>query len=213
MFTIAVGEYSDNNDTLESTFIGNFYGIQGEKFNFEGDWVMHPTYGKQFRVEGYQKIQDLQPEDIKEYLTGFKGIGKVRAKKIVDVFGGKTLEVIKNNYEKLAEVGIPKDIALNIHKEVVQNTIVNDLIRMLKPKGFSFKTINRIYEKYGEHSLDIVRNNPYRLADDISGIDFQMADYFASDIEDITYDCGFVYRVLSNMLCIWQRKVVILSCM
>lgn len=191
MFTIAVGEYSDNNDTLESTFIGNFYGVQGEKFNFEGDWVMHPTYGKQFRVEGYQKIQDLQPEDIKEYLTGFKGIGKVRAKKIVDAFGGKTLEVIKNNYEKLAEVGIPEDIALNIHKEVVQNTIVNDLIRMLKPKGFSFKTINRIYEKYGEHSLDIVRNNPYRLADDISGIDFQMADYFASDIEDITYDCGF----------------------
>lgn len=191
MFTIAVGEYSDNNDTLESTFIGNFYGVQGEKFNFEGDWVMHPTYGKQFRVEGYQKIQDLQPEDIKEYLTSFKGIGKVRAKKIVDAFGDKTLEVIKNNYEKLAEVGIPKDIALNIHKEVVQNTIVNDLIRMLKPKGFSFKTINRIYEKYGEHSLDIVRNNPYRLADDISGIDFQMADYFASDIEDITYDCGF----------------------
>lgn len=190
MFTVAIGEFSEGNQTIESTFIGNFYCVQGEKFNFEGSWTMHPTYGKQFKVEGYQKIQDLLPEDIEQYLTGFKGIGISRAKKIVSAFGDKTLEVIKDNYEKLTEIGIPKDIALNIHANVVQNTIVNDLIRMLKPKGLSFKTINKIYEQYREHSINIVKNNPYRLADDISGINFSMADYIAKDI-GVDYDCGF----------------------
>ena len=190
MFTIAIGEYEENNNIKKSTFIGNYFSTQGEKFNFEGNWTMHSTYGKQFKVEGYQKIQDLLPEDIEQYLTGFKGIGNVRAKKIVNAFGDKTLEVIKNNYEKLIEINIPKDIALNIHESVVQNTTINDLIRMLKPKGLSFKTINKIYEQYGEHSLSIVKNNPYRLADDISGINFSTADYIAKNI-GIKYDCGF----------------------
>lgn len=196
MFTIAIGEYTEGNETKESTFVGNFYCVKGEKFNFEGTWTMHAKFGIQFKVEGYEKIQNLLPEDIEEYLTGFKGIGKTRAKKIVNAFGEQTLEVIKKQHEKLTEIGIPKDIALNIHESVVRNTAVNDLIRILRPKGFSLKTINKIYERYREHSLDIVQNNPYRLADDIPGIDFSMADYFASGI-GVDYDCG--YRIQGSI--------------
>lgn len=196
MFTIGIGEYTEGNETKESTFVGNFYCVKGEKFNFEGTWTMHAKFGKQFKVEGYEKIQNLLPEDIEEYLTGFKGIGKTRAKKIVNAFGEQTLEVIKKQHEKLIEIGIPKDIALNIHESVVRNTAVNDLIRILRPKGFSLKTINKIYERYREHSLDIVQNNPYRLADDIPGIDFSMADYFASGI-GVDYDCG--YRIQGSI--------------
>lgn len=189
-FTIVIGEYEENNASVEGSFVGNFHCVKGEKFSFEGDWDMHPRYGRQFKVSGYQKIDHLLPEDIEEYLTGFKGIGRTRAKRIVNAFGKDTLKVIKKDYEKLTEIGIPKDIALNIHEEVVRNTAVNDLIRSLRPKGFSLKTINKIYEQYREHALNIVHNNPYRLVDDISGIDFSMADYFASEI-GVEHDCGF----------------------
>lgn len=191
MFTIAIGEYNNDNGVAESTFTGNFYGVQGEKFNFEGNWVIHPTYGKQFKVEGYEKIDDLLPEDIEQYLISrFRGIGKVRAKKIVDAFGSKTLDVIKSNYEKLIEIGIPGDIARNIHNAVLESTVLNDLIRTLKPEGFSFTTINKIYEQYKENALEILKKNPYHLADNISGIDFPMIDYFASNM-GIAYDCDF----------------------
>ena len=190
MFTVAIGEFVENNGPVEETFVGNFYCIRGEKFNFEGDWNIHPQFGKQFKVEGYEKVDHLLPEDVEEYLTGFKGIGPTRAKQIVRAFGTDTLKVIQKSPDKLIEIGIPKDYAKNIHEIVVRNTFLNDLIRTLRPKGFSLKMINKIYEQYRDRALEIINKNPYRLVDDFSGIDFGMADYLASGI-NVEHDCGF----------------------
>lgn len=191
MFTVAIGEYAtENNEIISTSFVGNYYASKGEKFNFEGQWGFHKNYGKQFAVSGYEKINKLLPEDIKEYLTGFKGIGQARAEKIVDSFGANTLEIIKNNFERLTEIGIPKDISRNIHETVVRNTMMNDLIRMLRPYGFSLKTINKIYDKYKDRSIDIIRMNPYRLVDDFSGISFADAERLAKEIKyEYDSDC------------------------
>lgn len=190
MFTIAAGEYEEGNGIAEGIFAGSFYGIKGEKFDFQGEWIIHPKYGKQFKVSGYQKVDELTEKDIEEYIVGFRGIGGVRAKKIIKAFGKDTLNIIKNDYQKLVEIGIPEDVALNIYETVVRNATVNDLIRMLRPKGFSLNTINKIYQKYREHAQEIITNNPYRLVDDIQGIDYTMADFLAFNM-NINPECEY----------------------
>ena len=180
MFTIAVGEYKDKN-TIEKVFIGDFYCIKGEKFNFEGQWVMNKTYGEQFKVEKYEKINTLNCNEIITYLKQFKGIGEVRARKIVDAFKEKTLTVISTNHHELTKIGISEKIAEEIFQYVSKNTIMSELNSLLKITGISLKTVNKIYKKYGNNSKKIIEKNPYQLIKDI-GINFNVIDYYAKKI-------------------------------
>lgn len=197
-YTIAIGK--EQSTSKEITLVGNFRCAKGEKFNFKGKWIFHQNYGKQFQVEYFEKITELDEAEIRSYLTNFDGIGPSRARKIVNAFGKNTINVIKNDYEKLLDIGIPENIAKKIHNEIVRNDIVNKLVEKLKPYGISLKKINEIYEMYEDEALQVLEKNPYKLSDDISGIDFMTVDYIAQD-KGIEHDCGFrIYSCIKHVL-------------
>lgn len=191
--TIAVGRDKDVKNGLEVTVIGNFTCNKGEVYDFEGTWTTNHKYGKQFKIVYPHKKSDVRKEDLREYLTTFKGVGASRAKKIVDTFGDNTLEVIKKDYEELVRIGIPKDTAYAMHDSMVRNTTMNELVQMLKPHGVSLKKINSIFDKYKDESIDKVKHNPYLLNREI-GIDFSVSDAIARSLQ-LPFDCD--YRIQS----------------
>ncbi|QUH21958.1 SF1B family DNA helicase RecD2 [Alkaliphilus sp. B6464] len=197
-YTIAIGKETSSGN--EISIVGNFKCATGEKFNFNGKWVFHKTYGRQFEVHGVEKITDLDELEIRNYLTSFDGIGPSRAKRIVDAFGKNTLNVIKKEHTRLVTIGIPSNIVQKVHNEIVKNDVVNKLVEGLRPYGISLRKINQIYETYHEDSLNILETNPYKLADDISGINFSEVDYIAQD-KGIEHDCGFrIYSCIKHAL-------------
>ncbi len=155
----------------------------GENIEVEGDWNIHDIYGKQFNVSAYKLIVPSTINGIKAFLSSgvIRGIGEKMAKRIVDKFGLQTLEIIQKNPEKLLEIeGIGKRKLKPIIESYNENMGVKNIIIALAPYGISPKLSMKIYKKYGENSLEIVRSNPYQLIDDIVGIGFKVADEIAS---------------------------------
>jgi len=172
--SIVVGEYEKNKEV----FIGEFLCAKGEKFNFRGSWIFHKTYGKQFKVIEHNKVEDFTDKEMIQYLKQFEGIGKVRAKRIVDEFGEKTLTVIKEDVDKLVKIKIPKDVAENIHAKIANNESLEKLVKLLKPFKLSMKTINKIHKKY---KAENIQTNPYILVGEIN-TNFKLIDNFARQI-------------------------------
>ena len=172
--SIVVGEYGKNKEV----FIGEFLCAKGEKFNFRGSWIFHKTYGKQFKVIEHNKVEDFTDKEMIQYLKQFEGIGKVRAKRIVDEFGEKTLTVIREDVDKLVKIKIPKDVAENIHAKIINNESLEKLVKLLKPFKLSMKTINKIHKKY---KAENIQTNPYILVGEIN-TNFKLIDNFARQI-------------------------------
>jgi len=184
-FTIAKGKC----DRGEITLIGNFMCMKGEKINIKGKNVFNKLYGPQFSVTSFEKITELDEAEIRNYLVNFNGIGPSRAKKIVDAFGKDSLERIKGSYIDLMNIGIPEEISKEIHNEFVKNDIVNKMVEDLKPFGLSLKKIYQIYERYKDESIKVIKTNPYRLVEDITGIEFSDVDNIAQNI-GVSHDSG-----------------------
>ncbi|MFW6015313.1 MAG: ATP-dependent RecD-like DNA helicase [bacterium] len=200
-FSIAKGKYIDSSN-LERivTLIGSLSMIKGEMFNLDGYWEMHKTYGQQFQIKNYERLNDMSLEDIKEYLMTFKGVGKKRANIIVDTFGMKTLDVLKNYPYSLSEAGIPNELIKSISTELHRKEAMHDLIKMLRPYQISLKSITKIYDSYGKDSKEIIKKNPYRLYHDIKGISYEMADTIGRDL-GATYDAGIrLQAVIKSIL-------------
>jgi len=178
--SIVVGEYGKNKEV----FIGEFLCAKGEKFNFRGSWIFHKTYGKQFKVIEHNKVEDFTDKEMIQYLKQFEGIGKVRAKRIVDEFGEKTLTVIREDVDKLVKIKIPKDVAENMHAKIINNESLEKLVKLLKPFKLSMKTINKIHKKY---KAENIQNNPYILVGEIN-TNFKLIDNFARQIIGIKSD-------------------------
>ena len=174
------------NENDEITIVGCMPTLSvGESIEVEGKWVNHKTYGSQFEVNSFMPITPSSLEGIYVYLSSgmIHGIGEKMAKRIVDKFGVDTLDIIQNTPERLTEVeGIGMKKVKQIQESYEENRELRNIIIQLSPYGITPNYCLRIYKKYKEKAIDIINKNPYRLAEDVRGIGFKIADEIASKI-------------------------------
>ena len=162
---------------------GNFgYISEGEYLEIEGEEVFHDIYGEQIKVTSYKVIPATDELSLKKYLGSgaIKGLGAVLANRIVDKFGEDTLRIVEEEPERLAEIrGITIRKAMDICEQVEEKKDMRDVMIFLQGYGISPTLSNKIYTMYGQKVYDIIKTNPYKLADDLSGIGFKRADEIA----------------------------------
>jgi exodeoxyribonuclease V alpha subunit len=152
---------------------------QGTQVRLKGRWVNNPRYGRQFAFDAAEEILPATAEGIRLYLSSglISGVGGEMAGRIVKLFGIETLRILDEEPESLLKVrGIGKKILARIQKSWEEHRGMRDLLLFLQPHGISPTYALRVYRAYGAHALEIVRENPYRLAMDIRGIGFVTAD-------------------------------------
>ncbi|SFE24804.1 exodeoxyribonuclease V alpha subunit [Thermoanaerobacter thermohydrosulfuricus] len=185
-YLVAAVRSDDNSFT--ATFHGSYK--EGQRLNLIGEWYVHRRYGRQFKVVFAEIPKDAAESDIEIFLQNIKGIGPVRARKIVAAFGKDTLQVIEENPEKLREIGIPQSVVDSVTAEITQNKEFNEIKLELLPLGFSLNMIKKLYDHYGSNTLIQIKANPYQMAEEIDGIGFIKADEIASKFgieKDNTY--------------------------
>ncbi|MCJ0870904.1 ATP-dependent RecD-like DNA helicase [Streptomyces sp. AP-93] len=168
------------------TVVGSLLGAQpGESLRMEGRWGSHPQYGRQFTVENYTTLLPATIQGIRRYLGSglIKGIGPKIADRIVEHFGLDTLDVIEEQPKRLIEVpGLgPKRTRL-IGAAWEEQKAIKEVMVFLQGVGVSTSIAVRIYKKYADASISVVRNQPYRLAADVWGIGFLTADRIAQAV-------------------------------
>ena len=170
----------------EITCVGTFKVIdQGETIEAEGAYTAHPVYGEQFKVEQYRIVEPDDVVSMERYLGSgaVKGVGEALAARIVKKFGQDTFRVIEEEPERLAEVkGISERKAREIAIQVYEKRDAREAMTFLQKYGISNTLAIRIYEAYGMNLYGVMKENPYRLAEDIDGIGFRIADGIASRI-------------------------------
>ncbi len=185
----AVCELEVDDRRLPITIVGNILATRpGESVEVTGRWQNDPTYGRQFRIESIRTVLPKNRDGIEKYLASdmMEGIGPTLASRIVDHFGESTLDIIDDDPARIAEVdGIGPKRAGRIIDSWQRDRLVHRLMVALRSHGISASLAVKIYERFGTEALDIVRRNPYRLAEQIRGVGFQTADEIARhfDIE------------------------------
>jgi exodeoxyribonuclease V alpha subunit len=168
------------------TAVGNLLGVQpGESLRLRGVWTTDRKYGEQFRAEGYVTVKPATLVGIEKYLGSglVRGIGKVMAQRLVEAFGLSTLEVIEQSPERLREVeGIGPVRTARIGKAWVEQKQIRDVMVFLQSHGVSTTFAVKIYKRYQDRAIAVVKENPYRLAIDIFGIGFKTADRIAGQL-------------------------------
>ncbi len=166
-----------------ATIVGNLVEVPpGAALRLRGSWVKDPKYGEQFRVRTYVTLTPSTLEGIERYLGSglVPGVGPVLAKRIVETFGAHTLEVIEKHPERLSEVsGLGKRKAETLRAAWREQQAVADVMLFLQGCGVSPAFASRIYKRYGDKAIELVREDPYRLALEIWGIGFKSADAIA----------------------------------
>lgn len=188
-------------DIEELTCVGTFPTVtQGATIEAVGTYIQHPVYGKQLQVSSFV---EKMPEDslaMERYLGSgaIKGIGAALAGRIVRHFGEETLRIVEEEPERLAEVkGISEKKAREIAQQVTEKADMRRAMIFLQKYGISLNLGAKIYQKYGQSLYGVLQENPYRLAEDISGVGFKIADEIAARI-GIHTDSD--YRIRSGML-------------
>ena len=189
-------------DKEEITCVGTFrYINEGEYATLKGHFTVHPSYGEQLSVEEYEiKV----PEDkaaIGRYLGSgaIKGVGPALADRIVRRFGEDTFRIIEEEPERLSQVkGISERMAMEIASQLEDKKDMRKAMIFLQKYGISMQLSVKIYEKYGQEMYNIIKYNPYKLADDIHGVGFKIADEIAmkagiSADSDFRIKCGILY--------------------
>ena len=157
----------------------------GENLELEGWWESHRTYGQQFKVKNYRVKLPATITGLQKYLGSglIKGVGPKTSARIVDHFGLRTLEILENNPMRLVEV--PK-LGLKrtemIKKAWEEQKAIKEVMLFLQGQGISTALAVRIYKTYGDASINVVKNEPYRLADEVYGIGFKTADKIAASL-------------------------------
>lgn len=185
----------------EWTLVGTFDSIHpGEFLEAEGRVTLHPSYGEQLCVERYEIRRPENAQAIERYLGSgaIKGIGAAMAARIVRKFKENTLRILEEEPERLAEVkGISEKKARDIASQMEEKQDLRKAMIFLSGLGISNALALKIYHEYGETLYDIIRTNPYRLADDIDGVGFKIADDIAKKA-GILADSDF--RIKSGIL-------------
>ncbi len=185
----------------ELVCVGTLHSVEaGETLELQGSFVEHPLYGEQLKVERFKAVEPDDAESMRRYLGSgaIKGIGEAMAARIVKKFGEDTFRIIEEEPERLAEVkGISEKKAGEIANQVIEKKDARNAFVFLQRYGISNTMAVKIYRKYGMDLYGIMKENPYRLAEDVDGIGFKKADEIASKI-GIHMDSD--YRIRSGIL-------------
>ncbi len=183
-YTVARLKVNGHRDLV--TIIGNLMGpTPGEILSMRGEWTRHPKYGDQFRVVEYRSQVPATVYGIRKYLGSglIRGVGPKIAERIVDRFGEETLNVIEEKIEDLSQVeGIGKKRISMIRKAWDDQKEIREVMLFLQSHGVSSGYATKIFKQYGNESIPVVQENPYRLATDIFGIGFVTADRIAEKL-------------------------------
>lgn len=175
-------DYADDIDE-EMVCVGTLHLINaGEYVVFNGDFTVHQTYGLQFKVTSYEESRPEDMDSIERYLGSgaIKGVGPALAARIVRHFKMDTFRVIEENPEELSQVkGISNRMAMEIADQVAEKKGMRNAMLFLGKLGIGMNLAVKIYKEYGEKVYEIIENNPYKLADDMEGVGFKIADEIA----------------------------------
>lgn len=181
-----VAQLTPEGRTYTVTVVGNLLEVSpGESLRLHGQWAAHPRYGRQFQVERYTTVLPATAAGIEKYLGSglIKGIGPVTARRIVRRFKLDTLQVIEEEPQRLREVlGVGKHRVALIQRGWEEQKAIREVMLFLQSHRVSTSHAVKIYKTYGDASIDVVRNDPYRLARDIHGIGFLTADKIAREL-------------------------------
>lgn len=189
----------------EMTCVGTFSVIsEGMYLKLRGEYVDHPTYGVQMKVESFEEQAPEDIQSIERYLGSgaIKGIGVALAARIVRRFKEDTFRIIEEEPERLAEIkGISERKAMEISSQVEEKRELRQAMIFLQKYGISINLAVKIYHKYGSEIYSILQENPYRLADDIQGVGFKIADEIAARVgirtdSDFRIRSGIQYALL-----------------
>lgn len=172
--------------TTTVTVVGNMLGLNvGESVALTGAWVAHSQYGRQFKAETVQTVLPATVAGIERYLGSglIKGIGPVTAKRIVRKFGPETLTVIESEPQRLLDVlGVGRKRVDMIARAWAEQQKIKEVMLFLQSHNVSTGLAVRIYKRYGDDAVEVVKNDPYRLARDVYGIGFLTADKIAREL-------------------------------
>lgn len=200
---------SMNVDDEEEICVGIFRGVDnGENLEITGEYVEHPSYGFQFKANSFKVVEPDDLLSMERYLGSgaIKGVGEALAKRIVKKFGKDTFRVIEEEPERLVEVkGISERIAQQITDQMIEKREIREAFLFLQKYGITNTLAVKIYEKYGMGMYSILKENPYRLAEDIQGVGFRLADEIAEKIgihtdSDYRIRSGILYTLLQASL-------------
>ena len=194
-------------DNEEYVLVGTFHYIsEGEMIEASGTMTDHPVYGEQMTVESYQVKTPEDTKAMERYLGSgaIKGVGAALAARIVRRFKADTFRIIEEEPERLAEVkGISEKMAMSISDQVEEKKDMRQAMIFLQGYGISMNLAAKIYQEYGPRMYGIIKENPYRLADDIPGVGFKMADEIAQKVgiftdSDYRIKAGILYTLLQE---------------
>ena len=189
----------------EITCVGNMGQIdQGDHLLIEGEEVSHAIYGSQIKVISYRIVPPSDADSMERYLGSgaIKGVGPALAKRIVKKFGSDTFRIIEEEPERLIEIkGISERIAREISMQMEEKKGMREAMIFLQQYGISNALAVKIYDTYGMRVYQIMKENPYQLAEDIHGVGFKMADEIAAKIgirtdSDFRIRSGILYTLL-----------------
>ena len=192
-------------DGEETTVVGTFHYIsEGELLELEGEYTEHPLYGQQFHMERFEVKVPQDALAMERYLGSgaIKGIGAALAARIVRRFGAKTFEIMEREPERLAEIkGISERKAREIAGQMEEKRELRQAMVFLQEYGISVNLAVKVYEQYGQEIYRIIKENPYRLAEDIAGVGFRTADEIAKKVgiredSDFRIRSGLLYTLL-----------------
>lgn len=189
----------------EITCVGACKGLtEGENLEATGEYIEHPVYGSQFKIASYRVVAPSDAISVERYLASgaVKGIGAALAKRIVKRFGDDTFRIMEEEPERLAEVkGISERKAREIAMQMEERKDLREALVYLQQFGISNTLAIRIFDTYGMNLYGVVKENPYKLAEDITGIGFKIADEIAAKIgihtdSDYRIRSGILYTLL-----------------
>lgn len=173
-------------DEFLITVVGIFPTVgEGENLLLRGQYIDHPTYGRQFKAASYEAVAPADELSMERYLGSgaIRGIGPKLAARIVKKFGADTFRLIEEEPERLAEVkGISLNKAMEISDQIVGAKDIRNAMIFLDKYGLHGNTAIKIYNRFGNEVYNIIQSNPYKLADEISGIGFKTADEIATQV-------------------------------
>ena len=177
----------------------------GEFIAANGEFVVHKLYLEQFKITSYEIKVPEDAESVKRYLGSgaIKGIGEKLADSIVDRFGDDTFRIIEEEPERLAEIkGISEKKAMDIADQLVEKKDMRKAMMFLQDYGINMNLANKIFNQYGSKIYTIIKENPYKLADDIDGVGFRIADEIAARVgiqsdSDFRIRSGILYELLA----------------
>ena len=202
-YTVALLETDTNVVTITGSFPSD---LTNESILMYGKYIKHQKYGEQFQVEAYSILLPTQLDAVENYLASgmIKGIGPSTAKKIVEAFGQDTFSIIQNNPERLTEIeGIGEIKAKTISESFVDQLDIKEIMMFLQSHNISPNYAVKIYKQYGKNTISVIRENPYKLAEDIYGIGFKLADKIAFSIgierqSSFRIDAGLKYLLIEG---------------